>query len=436
MILMKHLSLAILGLSLLARAPASRAAPRHDVCADLGPTLAVGISSFSSAGDWLVEAHDTYGVEWRLVYVYLVPPGDDLEGYRWFIVHKAEVARSVGALPVYTFYQLLQIGQGEGLTGSEPEVVQAVLASQPLMRTYFDNFILVLQTVADIPPPVIVHVEPDSWGFMMWAMGIEGNDDPASVPVQVAGSGHPDVSGFPDNAAGLGQALVALRDAYAPQARLGWHASNFRVGTRPEVVASFFSQMGDWDALVGEHPHNELDETRWWEPWDETLVETNLQWFAGVTGPSGLPILLWQLPIGTEDWHLFGNDGDTAMLRRFAEAGVVGLLFEHQGPGDDPDAFRALGELGTTPPADSGAGGTAADLRARLAVYSSSPLPWPGASPCYGTAPADDEAGESVDDPPPDGPVETGEEADAAAETGGEKEDSGEEAGCGCVLAA
>ena len=422
----------------------SPAAPRHDICADLGPAPAVGISSFSSAGDWLVEAHDDHGVAWGLVYIYLVPPGEDIDGYRWFINHKAEVAQSVGAIPVYTFYQLLHIGRNAGLTGSEPEIVRAVMGDGPHMRAYFDNFVIVLQAAAGIDPPVIVHVEPDSWGFMMWAMGVEGNGDPTSVFAQVDGSGHPDTAGLPDNAAGLGRALVRLRDTHAPNVRLGWHASNFRVGTRPEVVTSFFAGMGDWDVLFTESPHNEADESSWWEPWDEDPTNTNLDWYEAVTAGAGIPILLWQLPIGTTDWHLLADPGDRSMLERFAAAGVAGLLFEHLGEGD-PDQFRGEGVLGTVPPAETGAGGTAADMRGRLAAYTADPLAWPEGSPCRGGGPSDEpdipDAPDTADAPDEESPSDAGSERDAALDSAGDLEDINEDggerddaSGCGCAL--
>jgi hypothetical protein len=428
---MRRISMMLL-LAAVAIAFSAGAAPRHDICRDVGTGPAVGISSFSSAGDWLVEAHDAHGAHWRFVYVYLVPT-DDVDGLRWFINHKAEVAASVGAIPVYTFYQLLQIGQNAGLSGSEPEIVQAVMGSDALMRDYFDNFVVVLQTLAGMDGVFIVHVEPDSWGFMMWAMGVEGNDDPESVPARVDGSGHPDTAGFADHAAGFGQALVHLRDLHAPEVRLGWHASNFRAGTRPEVVSSFFAGMGDWDVLFGEHPHNEADESSWWEPWDEARVSTNLAWFQAVTASARIPIILWQLPIGSMDWHLWGDDNDHVMIGRFAEAGVAGFLFEHQGSGDNPDEFRALGELGAVPPSDSGAGGTAAHMRDRVAAYSADPAAWPAGSLCTAAAPDPDETEDIM-------PADAEAEDDALVPDAGEDpmqepDDNGGDGGCGCSLA-
>ncbi len=383
-----RLLLIVLGAALLlgAGGPDAAAVPRHDICADVGDTFAFGVSSFGSLRDWAPEAKSVYGADFRFLYVYVLAGGmDNPADFRdWYIAPFLQAARDMDAVPVLTFYQLLNLGQDAGYSGSEPEVVAEALQDPDVMRTYFDNFVWLLQLCADEGPPIIVHVEPDSWGFMQWAMGIEGNDDPTSVPVKVTGSGHPDVAGYPDHAAGLGQALVGLRDQYAPEVRLGWHASNFRVGTHPEVTTSFFAQMGDWDVLVGEHPHLEPDESTWWGDWDAAAVDTNLHWFDEVTTSAGLPMILWQVPIGTMDYHLLSAPGDLSMLTRFAEVGIVAVLFEHQAfAGEtDPDLIRASGALGTPPPSGSPAGGTAADMRQRVADYSAAPLSWPADTLC------------------------------------------------------
>lgn len=62
-------------------------------------------------------------------------------------------------------------------------------------------------------------------------------------------------------------------------------------------------------------------------------------------------------------------------------------MFDLRGSGN-PDDFRAYesAALATVPPASSTAGGTAADMRTRLAAYSKHPLAWPSGSPCAGVA--------------------------------------------------
>lgn len=378
----------VLGLALLFHlAPATAtAAPRHDICGDLGDSFAFGVSSFGSLRQWAPDAQSLRGADFRFLYVYILAGGmENPADFRdWYIVPFIDTARAMDAVPVLTFYQLLNLGEEAGYSGSEADIVADALADSGVMQTYFDHFIWLLELSHDAGPPVIIHSEPDSWGFMMWAMGVEGNDDPTSIPVQVGGSGHPDVAGFEDHAGGLGQALVALRDQYAPAVRLGWHASNFRVGTRPEVVAEFFSHLGDWDVLIGEHPHMEADEATWWDPWDAAAVDINLSWADTLTSSAGLPLILWQIPIGTMDYHLLPAPQDQTMLTRFAEAGIAAVLFEHQpfAGETDLDLIRASGTLGTPPPAGHEAGGTAADMRQRVADYSQSPLPWPADTLC------------------------------------------------------
>jgi hypothetical protein len=412
--MLRWLTATVLGLMGLTAASAT-AAPRHDVCADLGDSFAFGVSSYGDVRDWAPTAKESHGADFRFIYVYILNGGmNDPDNFaEWYVTPFIQTAKEMDAVPVLTFYQLLDLGMEAGHSGSEAEIVQSAISDGAVMNRYFDNFVWLLQLAHQLGPPIIIHVEPDSWGFMMWAMGLEGNDDPTSVHVAVTGSGHPDVIGFSNNAAGLGQALVALREQYAPEVRLGWHASNFRVGTRPEVVTSFYAQLGDWDLLVGEHPHVEAEDASWWEPWVEDRIEVNLTWLSSVTSAAGVPLIYWQEPIGGPDYHLIGDPGDLTMLTRFASAGAVGLLFDHQKHNDveDPDDFRSYGSFGEIPPDGHPAGGTAADMRDRVAAYSQTPLTWPGGSVC-------------------DTGVETGTpEVHRPGATGA---DYGDDGGCGC----
>ena len=68
---------------------------------------------------------------------------------------------------------------------------------------------------------VVLHVEPDLWGYIEQAR--EG-DDAATVPAVV-----PD--GLPQNAAGFAQEFVHLRDELAPNVLLAYHLSGW--GTEP-----------------------------------------------------------------------------------------------------------------------------------------------------------------------------------------------------------
>lgn len=360
-----------------------------DFCEETQQKFSFGLSLYSSAGDWIVDAHKNHDVQWRFGYIYTLPNHDNNpDYYSWFIKPRTETIKKAGALPVYTFYQLLKIGQHAGLTGShEADIVKKVLQNASLMHKYFDNFIQLLLYTKTITSRAVVHIEPDSWGFMWWAMGVEGNDNANSIAVKVAASGHPDVAGFANSAAGFARALLALRDQYAPNFYMAFHASNFRVGTRPEIVVDFLKDCGKWDLLVTEHPHNELDTSEWWKPWDNNRVLTNLQWAKNITEALQLPMLLWQTPIGSTDYHMLGNAKDLSMLKRFSQSGIVGVLFEHQNfnGATHPDYFRASGSYGNVPPPETSAGGTAKIMRDRLTLYSSNQLQLVKDSPCSST---------------------------------------------------
>ncbi len=381
------LATAVSATMLLAGSAAAGAVP--PICADLGPTLGVGVSDFSPAATWPTDAAQL-GVTWKFLYVYLVPTSDPQPAQDAFLQGKIALAHSLGAMPVLSFYELLELGQQNGITadGTEPGVVKLTLQNGAVMSQYYDKLIAVLKVAAGADVPVLVHVEPDSWGFMMWAMGVDGQTDATQIQVEVGASGHPDVQGFADNASGFGKALLKLRDQYAPTARMGWHASNFRQGASPEVVTSFFSSMGTWDVLLTEQPYLEQNQATWWLPEDPTMVQTNLTWFSTISAATNLPILLWQAQIGTTDFHFFG--GDPTLLTSFAQAGLGGVMMDMrqnddtQPPNTPPDGYRAheSDALATVPPATSTAGGTAADMRTRFIAYSAHELAWPAGSLC------------------------------------------------------
>jgi hypothetical protein len=110
-------------------------------------------------------------------------------------------------------------------------------------------------------------------------------------------------------------------------------------------------------------------------------VDANVSWFSTVSQAAHVPVLMWQLPIGPFDFHFLGEGQPGMMtLSRFVSAGLGGMMWEQQGSGGDPDTFRGIGLA--TPPSTSPAGGTALDLRTRLAAYDASPPAWPAGSLC------------------------------------------------------
>jgi hypothetical protein len=154
--------------------------------------------------------------------------------------------------------------------------------------------------------------------------------------------------------------MLYLRDQRAPEVRLGWHASNFRVGTRPEVVTGFYASMGAWDVIVSEPPHMTGSGSNGWDTSDEDN-RNNLDWLSTVSGATKLPLLIWQAYVDEVDPYLGQWPESQDNLLSLAESGVAGVLWDPNGNAGDC-AY-------TCAEADS--------LVERLAAYSAAPLTLP-----------------------------------------------------------
>jgi hypothetical protein len=77
---------------------------------------------------------------------------------------------------------------------------------------------------------VIVHVEPDLWGYVQQAAR-EGRRRAVPAP---SPSGDPDLKGLPNNVSGFARAVVRLRNKYAPNVRLAYHLSVW--GTKTDIA--------------------------------------------------------------------------------------------------------------------------------------------------------------------------------------------------------
>ncbi|MGH6793743.1 MAG: fibronectin type III domain-containing protein, partial [Methylocella sp.] len=156
------------------------------------------------------------GVPWEYRYQYITP------GWKTWNSPSGKVVSNYttdsvnnGYIPVFTWYQL----SGMYYTGTWVNWPDE-LKSPTTMNSYYGDFALLMQKIAatGTTKPVFVHVEPDLWGFMQQYYG----GDPAVIPVSVASSGFAGLSGFANNASGFAQALLAIRNAYAPNVILAW----------------------------------------------------------------------------------------------------------------------------------------------------------------------------------------------------------------------
>lgn len=236
-------------------------------------------------------------------------------------------------IPVLTYYMLLQ-SKPHG--ADEAQVDLSHLRDPLLMQVYWDDVRLLFQKVHGTKP-VVVHVEPDLWGYLEQANAVA-------------------------LASSFAQQWLKLRDALAPNAILAYHMSGW--GTKHDIVyedpgdatvrtyaaasaqfyralhAKFdvaFEDFSDRDA--GFYDKVNGNPNTWFTPAD---FHRHLLYGATFVKLAGVRMAAWQIPLGNtlmramnDTWGhyqdnrvewLLGTAGRTH-LRAYAKAGYVGFLF-------------------------------------------------------------------------------------------------------------
>jgi len=250
------------------------------------------------------------------------------------------------------------------------------------MAAYYADLRLFFTRAAGATP-VVLHVEPDLWGYIEQATGTA--DDAALVAASVASSGDPALAGLPDTAAGFARAIVRLRDQLAPNVILAYHLSVW--GTNRDISysndsdaqvdalagraaafyrslgASFdlaFTDIGDRDADFKKIQYGDGG-AAWWDAADFVRYA---RFIAGFVSGSGKRVVVWQIPLGNtkmraqdDTWghyqddrvEWFLDDPTGTRLAVWRDAGVIALLYGG-GASGTTCACDAVGD-GTTNPA-------------------------------------------------------------------------------------
>jgi hypothetical protein len=320
----------------------------------LPPRLGLGLANNPQQLGWMSGS----GTPWDYRYQYLSAGVNT--GYGWstwnsppgaFATYYIEASESAGFIPVLTYYNIVQSNPNPGV---EPPTGN--LNNSATMSAYFADWKLLMQRVGAAATPVIVHHEPDLWGYLQYDYG----DDPSAAPVAVASSSFPEAATFSNNARGFAKALVALRDTYAPNAILAFHASAWSTGVDLTYnnadggelgarVATFFNALeADFELIFtdpddrdsGYNEHVLGDGGASW--WDAADFDRFLDFVAAIHEATGRPSMLWQVPNGNTLYRTCNNTaghyqdnrpefflagGNRQHLIDFANAGTIGILF-------------------------------------------------------------------------------------------------------------
>jgi hypothetical protein len=238
-----------------------------------------------------------------------------------------------GTIPVLTYYMLLQ---SKPAGGNEANADLGNLRNAQTMAAYWRDVTLLFSRVRGAKT-VVVHVEPDLWGYLEQA-------------------------GATSLAASFAQKWVALRDKLAPNVVLAYHMSGW--GTKHDIVyedppdatvrayasqsAAFyralharfdiaFEDFSDRDA--GFYEKQQGDPKTWFTPAD---FHRHLLYGQEFVRLARVRMVAWQIPLGNtvmramdDTWNHYQDNrvqwllgpSSRAHLHAYAAAGFAGFLF-------------------------------------------------------------------------------------------------------------
>jgi hypothetical protein len=307
-----------------------------------------GIGVFNA--QW--EINSMTNAPWEYRYQYLNPGWDNYISNQTngtFVKNYAQQSNQSGYIPEFTFYVYGNQDNPCNKTG--------IQTSSSKMYAYYANFALAMQNAYQSGVSrIIFSMEPDTWGFMQQCYG----DNPSVIPWSVASSGYPGLASLPNNASGFAQALVAIRDAIAPNVILALHVSMWGANYYPtngadpvaagNRVVTFYNNLhapfdmlfyetDDSDAAYRVIMRGQSPSSAWWSDYSYTSYLTFINTIYNATG---LNSMLWQMPIGNTlydtcnntNYHFQDNkleyflqSGNRQHIVNFVNAGVIGSLF-------------------------------------------------------------------------------------------------------------
>ena len=302
--------------------------------------LEFGLANGPDQLGWMTSS----AVPWRYRYQYLAGGVNTSNPWQsWnsptgaFATNYMNASDANGYVPVFTYYEILQSNPSTGSNESERDFSN--LNNTSTMAAYYANFKLLMQLAGSFGKTVVVHVEPDLWGYLEQRAG---TGDASTLSASVASSGFTEAQGFPNTAQGYAWELLKLRDLYAPNALLAIHASMWASGfdvassTDPNLdptaaadkTAAFLSSAGitshtlssSWDLVfndVDDHDAGWWEQqgadnasfTHWWDPSNlrQPSFSRYLFWVGELHTRTSLQQVVWQVPVGNQEYLTMNN---------------------------------------------------------------------------------------------------------------------------------
>lgn len=219
-----------------------------------------------------------------------------------YVNQVTSAADAVGAVPMFTLYQMATLGDGN----------LAILDNRSVMTQYWSQTVLLFQRLATYNKPALVSFEPDFWGYVQQQTA-GGDPTRRFAWVNIT----PECATLPNDVTGVGRCLVRIARQYAPRVAIGFAPSTFGDPVQANVEA-FMNRIGaatadfvtmqtlDRDAGCFEAvpQPSYCQRTRMTYYWDESnRTSPNFrEHFASARSfgraIGNLPLVWWQTPMG------------------------------------------------------------------------------------------------------------------------------------------
>ena len=293
-------------------------------CASCAASCTVGATTCASAGP---------GCAWWGCWQWdQDPPG------QYAVDFVGKTARAA-EIPMFTYYVILP---ASGVQEGTAEASVAV-RDRPFMARYLADWRFLVQRVGSAK--ALLHVEPDFWGYAQHA-----GSDPHALPAAVASANPTDCTAQEESVAGLGRCMIAMARKYAPQARIGLHASgwgtgfdvlqnrelSFDVAGQAARLGAFLVACGasEGDFVVADMSDRDAGtRNNGFDATNATLPSFHqaFAWAKGVAEAVGKPVVWWQIPLGNPSLAVPNRDNRVDYLlthpAELALAHGVGMAF-------------------------------------------------------------------------------------------------------------
>jgi hypothetical protein len=240
-----------------------------------------------------------------------------------YVRNRISEAKANGQIAMFTYYQ--QLYSTNAFEGSA-QILK--MKDSTIMSRYFNDYRFMLQQIG--MEKAIVHLEPDTWGY-----GQQANADPTKTEVAVASANATDCGSLGNDFQGFGKCMIAMTRKYAPNAKVGFHASSWATNTfitgntdpsfdvvaETKKTAAFLEAIGaaDGDFVAVEASDRDSgfyaqngDANAVWDPTNVKLpnFKQAFTYAKTISEEVGRPLLWWQLPVGNASTHYTDNRVD------------------------------------------------------------------------------------------------------------------------------